>query len=66
MGTVMVLAMYIIAAFYPELYPLNVVLGMGGGVLYAAWALRVRNWAQFTVNTVAICICAIGLIKLYF
>jgi hypothetical protein len=61
-GTVCLLAMYVLMSFFPHLHPWNIVAGLGGGVLYLAWTLRVRNTPQLIVNAVAI---AIGLAGLY-
>jgi len=61
-GTACLLTMYVLMSFYPQLHPYNIVAGLGGGVCYLAWTLRVRNTPQLIVNAVAI---AIGLAGLY-
>lgn len=61
-GTACLLCMYILNSFYPQLHPWNIVAGLGGGVFYLAWTLRVRNSPQLIVNATAI---AIGLAGLY-
>ena len=57
--------MYVVMSWFPELYPLNLVLGTIGGVLYFAWSLRVANRAQQLVNLAGIVVCLSGLWRLY-
>lgn len=61
-GTVCLLAMYVLNSFFPNMYPWNIVAGLGGGAFYLVWTVRVANKPQMIVNAVAI---AIGLAGLY-
>jgi hypothetical protein len=58
--------MYVIMSFYPELYPVNIILGVTGGVFYFGWSFRVANKPQMLVNAAGILVCSAGLLKLYF
>ena len=66
LGTSCLITMYVIMSFYPELYPLNIILGCFGGIFYFAWSFRVANRPQMIVNAAGILVCSAGLIKLYF
>jgi len=66
LGTSCLIAMYVIMSFYPELYPVNIILGVTGGVFYFAWSFRVANKPQMLVNAAGILVCSAGLLKLYF
>lgn len=65
LGTAFILTMYALMNFRPDLYPLNVVMGLGGGVCFFLWAYRVGNRQQMIINAVAIVLCVIGLIKYF-
>ena len=62
-GTVFLLAMYVLNSFYPEQHPWNIVAGLGGGICYLAWTLRVRNIPQLIVNATALAIGLAGVLK---
>jgi hypothetical protein len=62
-GTAFLLSMYVLMSFYPHLHPWNIVAGVGGGICYLAWTIRVANKPQMIVNAVAIAIGAAGLFK---
>jgi hypothetical protein len=62
-GTLCLLTMYVLMSFYPHLHPWNIVAGLGGGVCYLAWTIRVANKPQFIVNATAIAIGLAGLFK---
>ena len=62
-GTVCLLIMYCLNSFYPNLHPWNIVAGLGGGVCYLAWTVRVANTPQMIVNATALVIGAAGLYK---
>ena len=62
-GTVCLLTMYSLMSFAPHLHPWNIVAGLGGGVCYLMWTLRVHNRPQMIVNAVAIVIGVLGVIK---
>ena len=62
-GTVCLLIMYCLNSFYPELHPWNIVAGLGGGLFYFAWTVRVANKPQMIVNGTALAIGLAGLFK---
>jgi len=62
LGAVAIIAMHVLNAMGPSMYPYNIVAAFAGTVLFLAWTIRVRNAPQFTVNVVAL---AIGLVGLY-
>jgi len=66
MGTAALITMYVVMSFFPEHYPLNIALGLAGGVCYLAWSLRVKNRPQQLVNLAGILVCTAGLLKVYF
>ena len=66
LGTACLITMYVVMSFFPELYPLNIVLGFLGGSLFFAWSYRVSNKPQMMVNMAGIIVCAAGLSRVYF
>ena len=64
-GTALLISMYVVMSFFPDMYPLNIVLGLGGGALYLAWSLRTYNKPQVFVNLAGILVCVAGLFKYY-
>ncbi len=62
-GTAAIISMYVIMSFFPELYPINIVLGLLGGVLFLAWSIRVNNRPQMFVNLTGISVCLAGIFK---
>jgi hypothetical protein len=63
LGTVALIAMYVVMSYFPELHPLNIVLGLAGGAFYLAWSTRLNNRPQQLVNLVGILVCIGGLIR---
>jgi hypothetical protein len=66
LGTSCLITMYVVMSFFPNLYPLNIILGCLGGMFYFAWSYRVANRPQMLVNMAGILVCLAGLINLYF
>ena len=64
-GTAALMTMYVIMSFFPELYPLNLVAGCLGGLLFFAWSFRTRNRPQMIVNAAGILVCVAGLIRVW-
>lgn len=62
-GTASLIAMYLVMSFWPELYPLNILLGLIGGSFYFAWSTLVKNRAQILVNAAGIVVCVLGLVR---
>ena len=62
-GTACLLCMYMLNSFYPHLHPWNIVAGLGGGICYLAWTIRVANKPQMLVNGVALVIGAAGVLR---
>lgn len=65
LGTAALIAMYIVMSYYPEHYPLNIVLGLLGGSFYFVWSLREKNRPQQLVNAAGILVCVGGLIRYF-
>ena len=63
LGTAFILGMYVVMSYFPQLHPLNIVLGLLGGFCFLTWTIRVKNRPQMLVNVVAIIVCVGGLIK---
>jgi len=55
--------MYVLMSFFPHLHPWNIVAGLGGGICYLTWTIRVSNRPQMIVNAVAIAIGCAGLFR---
>jgi hypothetical protein len=64
LGTLFILAMYVLMNFFRELQ-LDALAGLLGGMCYLAWTIRVANRPQMIVNVVAITVCALGLWRMY-
>jgi len=60
-GTAFLLGMYVVMNFFHTLHPLQIVLGLCGGLCYFAWSYRVANKPQMIVNLAGISVCAAGL-----
>ena len=58
-----VLSMYAVMNLAPERTALIQLLGLLGAVSFFAWTVRVKNRPQQLINTVAIVLCVIGLLK---
>jgi hypothetical protein len=65
LGTACLIAMYVVMSYFPEHYPLNIVLGLAGGICYFTWSLRVANKPQQLVNAAGILVCIGGLIRYF-
>ena len=65
LGTACLIAMYVVMSYFPEHYPLNIILGLAGGCLYFAWSFRVANRPQMIVNAAGILVCVGGLIRYF-
>lgn len=63
LGTACLITMYVVMSFFPDMYPLNIVMGLLGGSFYFAWCLRVQNRPQMIVNAAGILVCCAGLVK---
>ena len=66
LGTSCLITMYVIMSFFPDLYPINIVLGAMGGLFYFAWSWRVNNRPQQLVNAAGIIVCVLGLVHIWF
>jgi hypothetical protein len=64
-GTACLLAMYVLMNFFPDMYPWNIVAGLGGGLSYLVWSLRVANKPQVIVNLAGVLVCIGGLIRFF-
>jgi hypothetical protein len=65
LGTACLIAMYVVMSYFPEQYPVNIMLGLAGGCLYFTWSLRVKNRPQQLVNLAGILVCLGGLIRYF-
>lgn len=65
LGTACLITMYVVMSFFPDMYPLNIVMGLLGGSFYFAWCLRVNNRPQMIVNAAGIIVCILGLVKAF-
>jgi hypothetical protein len=65
LGTLALIAMYVVMSYFPELHPLNIMLGLAGGLCYLAWSTRLKNRPQQIVNAAGILVCAGGLIRYF-
>jgi hypothetical protein len=57
--------MYVVMSYFPELHPLNILLGLLGGLCYFVWSLRLKNRPQQIVNAAGILVCTGGLIRYF-
>jgi hypothetical protein len=64
-GTTALISMYVVMSYFPERYPLNIVLGLIGGLCYFTWSMRVKNRPQMLVNGAGILVCVGGLIRYF-
>jgi len=65
LGTTALIAMYVVMSYFPELHPLNIMLGLAGGSFYFLWSYRVANKPQMIVNFAGIAVCVGGLIRYF-
>lgn len=64
-GTACLIAMYVVMSYFPELHPVNIMLGLAGGLLYFTWSVREKNRPQQIVNLAGILVCVGGLIRYF-
>jgi hypothetical protein len=64
-GAVLIIAGHSLNAVGPAAYPYNIVTFLLGTVLFLAWAVRVANKPQITVNVVSVAIGITGVIKAF-
>ena len=62
-GAVMIIAGHSLNAVGPAVYPYNILTFLLGTVMFLAWALRVANKPQITVNVVSVIIGITGMIR---
>lgn len=62
-GAVMIIAGHSLNAVGPAVYPYNILTFLLGTVMFLAWALRVANKPQITVNVVSVVIGITGMIR---
>jgi len=62
-GTCSFLVMYTLMSVFPQLYPMNILAGAVGAVLYLIWSIRVVNKPQMLTNVAGLTICLVGLYK---
>ena len=65
LGTACLIAMYVVMSYFPELHPVNIMLGLAGGLCYFTWSVRVKNRPQQIVNLAGILVCVGGLIRYF-
>ena len=65
LGTACLISMYVVMSYFPELHPVNIMLGLAGGAFYFLWSLRVKNRPQQLVNLAGILVCVGGLIRYF-
>jgi hypothetical protein len=65
LGAVFIIVMYILNAIGPSMYPYNIIMAFGGTVCFLAWSIFVANRPQIVVNSVALIVCVIGLVKAF-
>ncbi len=66
LGAVAIIIGNIFNAIGPMLYPWNIWIFMIGSAAFEAWAIRVNNVPQITVNIITLVACVFGLVKAYF
>lgn len=64
-GAVLIIAGHSLNAVGPAAYPYNILAFLLGTVMFLAWAVRVANKPQITVNVVSVAIGAVGMIKAF-
>lgn len=62
-GAVLIIAGHSLNAVGPAAYPYNILAFLLGTVMFLAWAVRVANKPQITVNVVSVAIGAAGMIR---
>ena len=64
-GAVLIIAGHSLNAVGPAVYPYNILAFLLGTVMFLAWAVRVANRPQITVNVVSVAIGAAGMIRAF-
>lgn len=64
-GAMLIIAGHILNAVGPAVYPYNILTFLLGTVLFLAWALRVANQPQITVNLVSVVIGITGMVRAF-
>ena len=62
-GAVLIIAGHSLNAVGPAVYPYNILAFLLGTVMFLAWAVRVANKPQITVNLVSVVIGITGMIR---
>lgn len=61
LGAGFIIAGHVLNAIGPTMYPYNILVFALGTLMFLAWAARVGNKPQMTVNIVALAIGVVGL-----
>lgn len=64
-GAVLIIAGHSLNAVGPAVYPYNIVAFLLGTVMFMAWAIRVANKPQITVNLVSVAIGITGIARAF-
>lgn len=64
-GAVLIIAGHSLNAVGPAVYPYNILAFLLGTVMFLAWAVRVANKPQITVNVVSVAIGAAGMVRAF-
>jgi hypothetical protein len=62
-GTLFILAMYLVMNVFPEHIVYIQLFGLLGAVSFFTWTVRVKNYPQMTINAVAMTLCIVGLLR---
>ncbi len=64
-GAVLIIAGHSLNAVGPAVYPYNILTFLLGTVMFLAWAVRVANKPQITVNVVSVAIGILGMARAF-
>ena len=64
-GAVLIIAGHSLNAVGPAVYPYNILTFLLGTVMFLAWAVRVANKPQITVNVVSVAIGVLGMVRAF-
>ncbi len=64
-GAVFIVAGHSLNAVGPAVYPYNILTFLLGTVMFLAWAVRVANKPQITVNVVSVVIGITGMVRAF-
>ena len=64
-GAMLIIAGHALNAAGPAVYPYNILTFLLGTVMFLAWAIRVANKPQITVNVVSVVIGAVGMARAF-